>query len=209
VSWDLSLARPLELVDGRTATAIEVQWELLKAARRYLDERGPEMVGGSVAHAVVRRWEAVLAGLESDPGSLAGQVDWVTKRRVVEGVRDRHGLGPSDLKLAAVDLQYHDLRPDRSLFARLGAEALVDPADARLATRTPPRDTRAYFRGRCLARWPDQIVAANWDSMVFDVGDNALRRVPMMEPSRGTEEHVGTLLDTCETVEELLDRLSA
>ena len=209
VSWDLSLARPLELVDGRTATAIEVQWELLKAARRYLDERGPDMVGGSVAHAVVRRWEAVLAGLESDPGSLTGQVDWVTKRRVVEGVRDRHGLGPSDLKLAAVDLQYHDLRPDRSLFARLGAEALVDPADARLATRTPPRDTRAYFRGRCLARWPDQIVAANWDSMVFDVGDNALRRVPMMEPSRGTEEHVGTLLDTCETVEELLDRLSA
>ncbi|MDP6160481.1 MAG: proteasome accessory factor PafA2 family protein, partial [Acidimicrobiales bacterium] len=92
---------------------------------------------------------------------------------------------------------------------RLGAEALVDPADARLATRTPPKDTRAYFRGRCLARWPDQIVAANWDSMVFDVGDNALRRVPMMEPSRGTEEHVGTLLDTCETVEELLDRLSA
>jgi hypothetical protein len=30
-----------------------------------------------------------------------------------------------------------------------------------------------------------------------------------MEPSRGTKEHVGTLLETCGSVEELLDRLSA
>jgi proteasome accessory factor A len=209
VSWDLTLSRTLELADGRRATAIEVQWELLAAARRYLDDRGDAMVGGPVAHEVVRRWEGVLEGLESDPESLAGQVDWVTKRRVVDGVRDRHGLDPSDLKLAAVDLQYHDLRPDRSLFARMGAETLVDPDDVRRATGTPPTDTRAYFRGRCLARWPERIVAANWDSMVFDAGGEALRRVPMMEPSRGTEEHVGTLLDTCETVEELLDRLSA
>ncbi|SVE45559.1 uncharacterized protein METZ01_LOCUS498413, partial [marine metagenome] len=156
----------------------------------------------------IRRWEGVLSGLESDPESLAGQVDWVTKRRVVEGVRERHDLDPTDMKLAAVDLQYHDLRPDRSLFARLGAEKLVDPEDVRAATTTPPVDTRAYFRGRCLARWPDRIVAANWDSMVFEAGGETLRRVPMMEPSRGTEEHVGTLLDTCGTVEELLERLS-
>ena len=208
VSWDLSLSRPLTLGDGRTATAIEVQWELFTAARSYLDHRGDAMVGGPIAHEVVRRWESVLVGLESDPESLDGQVDWVTKRRVIEGVRERHNLDPTDLKLAAVDLQYHDLRPDRSLFARLGAETLVDPEAARAATTTPPADTRAYFRGRCLSRWPDRIVAANWDSMVFEAGGEMLRRVPMMEPSRGTEEHVGTLIDTCETVEELLERLS-
>jgi len=208
VSWDLTLSHPLTLSDGRTATAVEIQWELLAAARKYIDDRGDAMVGGPVAHEVVRRWESVLAGLESDPDSLAGQVDWVTKRRVVEGVRRRHELDPADLKLAAVDLQYHDLRPDRSLFARLGAETLVDPEDVRTAATTPPVDTRAYFRGRCLSRWPDRIVTANWDSMVFEAGGETLRRVPMMEPSRGTEEHVGTLLDTCESVEELLERLS-
>ena len=209
VSWDLTLSNPVALVDGRTATAVEIQWELLAAARRYLDDRGPAMVGGPIAHEVVRRWESVLAGLESGPESLDGQVDWVTKRRVLEGIRERHDLDPTDLKLAAVDLQYHDLRPDRSLFARLGAETLVDPEDVRTAATTPPVDTRAYFRGRCLARWPDRIVAANWDSMVFEAGGETLRRVPMMEPSRGTEEHVGTLLDTCESVEELLERLSS
>jgi len=208
VSWDVDLTGTLKLADGRRATAIEVQWELLEAARKYLLERGNEMVGGPVADQVVDRWEAVLVGLETDPKSLVGQVDWVTKRRVVDAFRDRHELGHDDLRLAALDLQYHDLRPDRSLFARLGAETLVDPNDVRRATEEPPTDTRAYFRGRCLSRWPDRIVAANWDSMVFDVAGESLRRVPMMDPSRGTEEHVATLLDTCDSVDELIDRLS-
>ena len=57
----------------------------------------------------------------------------------------------------------------------------------------PPADTRAYFRGKCLQKCADDIVAANWDSLVFDIGDDPLRRVPMMEPARGTAAHVGSL----------------
>ena len=209
VSWDLSLSEPLTLTNGRTATALEVQWGLLESARGYVGERGTDAVGGPVANDVLERWEQVLAGLESDPSELIGQVDWITKRHVVEGFRDRHGLSAGDLRLAALDLQYHDLRPDRSLFARMGAEALVGLEDAMRATGYPPTDTRAFFRGRCLALWPERVVAAIWDSMVFDAGGETLRRVPMMEPSRGTQEHVGTLLETCDSIEELLDRLSA
>ena len=51
----------------------------------------------------------------------------------------------------------------------------------------------------------DAIVAANWDSMVFDVGTDPLRRVPMMEPGRGSKAHVGTLLAEARTAAELLD----
>ncbi|HCB34423.1 MAG TPA: proteasome accessory factor PafA2, partial [Acidimicrobiaceae bacterium] len=72
-----------------------------------------------------------------------------------------------------------------------------------------PPTPRAYFRGRCLRQFPDQIVAANWDSMVFDVGSDALRRVPMMEPLRGTEAHVGALLDECADAAELVRRLGS
>jgi hypothetical protein len=75
------------------------------------------------------------------------------------------------------------------------------------AMTEPPTTTRAYFRGRCLAKYPDQVVAANWDSMVFDIGRDPLRRVPMMEPLRGTADHVATLIDTSETARELLERL--
>ncbi|MEC7916407.1 MAG: proteasome accessory factor PafA2 family protein, partial [Actinomycetota bacterium] len=75
------------------------------------------------------------------------------------------------------------------------------------AIGNPPPTTRAYFRGRCLERYPDAIVAANWDSMVFDVGSDPLRRVPMLEPLRGTEVHVANLLDECDNAAELLRRL--
>jgi proteasome accessory factor A len=106
-----------------------------------------------------------------------------------------------------MDLQYHDLRPSKSLAARVGLETLVTEGEAELAMVEPPPDTRAYFRGRCLQRWADSIVAANWDSLVFDIGGDPLRRVPMMEPLRGTRAHVGRLIDECSTAAELLERL--
>lgn len=209
VSWDTGLKQPLMLGDGRTATAVDLQWEFLDQAQKYVLEHGTDLIGGSVADDVLTRWEGVLASLETDPSDLVGVVDWITKRHLLDGLRERHELEPGDARLAALDLQYHDLRPERSLFARVGAETLVDLGAVTVAMEQPPEDTRAYFRGRCLQRWPDEIVAANWDSMVFDLGDNTLRRIPMMEPIRGTRDHVGTLLDECRTVPELLSRLSA
>ena len=48
-----------------------------------------------------------------DEVSLARQLDWVAKYRMVEGYRQRHSLEWDDPKLAAMDLQYHDVRPER------------------------------------------------------------------------------------------------
>jgi proteasome accessory factor A len=86
---------------------------------------------------------------------------------------------------------------------------MIDPAAVDAAKHEPPTTTRAYFRGRCLAKWPGDIVAANWDSLVFDVGRDPLRRVPMMEPLRGTADHVASLIDESTTPAELLARLGA
>jgi proteasome accessory factor A len=131
----------------------------------------------------------------------------VAKYRLMQGYRERHDLGWNDARLAAMDLQYHDLRPDKSLAARVGLERLTNDAEVLEAIFEPPPDTRAYFRGKCLQRWADQIVAANWDSMVFDIGGDPLRRVPMMDPTRGTEAHVGKLMAECTSTAELLERL--
>jgi Pup amidohydrolase len=106
-----------------------------------------------------------------------------------------------------MDLQYHDLRADKSLAARVGLDRLTTDHEVQEAIFEPPPDTRAYFRGKCLQRWADQIVAANWDSMVFDIGGDPLRRVPMMDPTRGTEAHVGRLMAECTSTAELLERL--
>ncbi len=209
VSYDLTLREPLHLVDGSTVTALEIQWELFDRARKYAETTGLEVVGAEVGAEVLRRWEAVLTGLETDPESLAGQIDWVAKHRLLEGYRDRHGLRWDDARLRAMDLQYSDLRPGKSLAARVGLERLVTDEEAITAIEEPPDDTRAYFRGKCLQKWASSIVAANWDSIVFDVGRDPLRRVPMMEPSRGTRAHVGRLVETSATPAELLDRLGS
>ncbi len=208
VSYDLTLRRPFELVDGTAITALEAQWELYRQARLYAQERGLACIGGEeVGEEVLRRWEAALTGLESDLSSLVTTVDWVAKQRVLNGYRERHDLSWDDPRLAAMDLQYHDLRPEKSLAARVGLERMVSEAEVEAAVLHPPVDTRAYFRGRCLQRWPESVVAANWDSLVFDIGGDPLRRVPMMEPLRGTQAHVGSLIDSCDSAAELLQKL--
>jgi proteasome accessory factor A len=210
VSYDLDLSAPLRMADGSTMTAIEIQWELLDLARKYANDRGlAEVMGEEVGATVLDRWESVLAALEDDPMSLAAQLDWVAKYQLLDGYRERHGLSWTDSKLAAVDLQYHDVRPGRSLFARLDTERLVTDESVDIAVTEPPPSTRAYFRGKCLQRWATSIAAANWDSLVFDLGVDPLRRVPMMEPLRGTAAHVDTLLDRCATPGELLEALGS
>ena len=209
VSYDLGLGLPLELASGSTMTALDIQWELFDLARKYADDRGLSCIGPEeVGQDLMARWEQVLHGLETDPMSLATELDWVAKYQIIDGYRERHGLGWHDPRLANMDLQYHDLRPAKSLFDRLPMTRLVPAADVEEATTEPPTTTRAYFRGRCLQRFAPAIAAANWDSMVFDLSParETLQRVPMMEPLRGTAAIVDTLFEGCTTPLELFER---
>jgi proteasome accessory factor PafA2 len=209
VSYDLSLAKPLELANGTRATALEIQWQYLDFAKKYAESRGLESVGEEVGADVLQRWESVLHALETDPMSLATQLDWVAKYQLLSAYRERHGLDWTDTKLRAMDLQYHDIRPARSLSTRVGLERITTDAEVTAAMTDPPRTTRAWFRGRCLQRWGSAVVAANWDSLVFDVGGDPLRRVPMMEPLRGTAALLEDVVESCETPAELIARLGA
>jgi proteasome accessory factor A len=209
VSHDPTLRATMALRSGRQVRALDIQWELYQRARQYQDRHGLDCVGADVGADVLERWERVLEGLESEPASVAHWVDWVAKQRLVAGYANRHGLAPGDMALRALDLQYHDMRPQRCLADRMGFETLVDAASATRAMSEPPETTRAYFRGRCLEKWPDAVVAANWDSMVFDVGAGPLRRVPMMEPLRGTAALVGKVIEQADSAEQLLARLGS
>jgi proteasome accessory factor A len=195
-------------------TAVEVQWEYLRLAQKYADETGLAMCGGeSVGADVLGRWESVLGELERDPSKLSGQLDWVTKLSLLDAFAERDGLEWGDSKLALLDLQYHDVRPERSLYERLvrtgKVERLTTEAEVMAATTEAPVSTRAWFRGGCLARWPDAVVAANWDSIILDVGGDPLKRIPMMEPLRGSKAHVEDLFATVSTPAELVARLAS
>src|SRR3712207_2559567 len=99
---------------------------------------------------------------------LADQLDWPAKLRLLEGYRSRDGLGWSDSRLRLVDLQYSDVRPDKGLYNRLVArgamQRLLTDDEVTRAMTSPPGDTRAFFRGECLRRFPAQVAAASWDS---------------------------------------------
>jgi proteasome accessory factor A len=144
--------------------------------------------------------------------SLSRELDWVAKLAVLQGYRDRDGLDWDHARLHLVDLQYSDVRPDKGLAQRLQArgalERLTTDDQVEDAVTTPPTDTRAWFRGECMRRYPDQVAAASWDSVIFDVpGHDALQRVPTLEPLRGSRAHVGELLDRCRTAQDLLSAL--
>jgi Pup amidohydrolase len=207
VSRDLSCTALLRLADGRRLSAIQIQWEYLERAKKYVEQQDTSVDNLDV----LERWEEVLIGLEDDPMQLSRELDWVAKHRLLEGYRERHGLDPSDPKLRLIDLQYHDVARDRGLYHRLVAsgqvERLVSEDEIQRAVMEPPEDTRAYFRGRCITRFPDAITAASWDSMIFDVGADALQRVPMREPLRGTKAHVHDLLERAADAASLVDLL--
>jgi len=210
ISADPELGALVELVDGRRVRALDIQQILAEAAARYVEQSGGVALGEpGIAADVVTRWLSTLDALQANPESLASTVDWIAKKRLLDAYADRHQLGPNHPRLRAMDLQYHDLRPERSLARRLGLETLVGPDDVEKAITEPPRSTRAWFRGRCLTQFPDQVVTANWDSLVFDLGTDPLRRVPMMDPLRGTAEHTEDLLESVGSALELLERLEA
>ena len=209
VSTDLSLSVPLRSMSGGAITALEVQWHLLERASAWGSRFGFDVVGEDVGPEIIRRWEETLTALEADPLSLASTIDWVAKYRLVDGYRERHDLPWGDARLYALDLQYHDLRPERSLARRVGLETICSEAEVTAAMSQPPTDTRAYFRGTCLAKFGTEIISANWDSLVFDVGTEPLRRVAMMEPSRGTAAHVASVIESSDSAAELLDRLDS
>src|SRR5437868_5022686 len=87
-------------------------------------------------------------------------------------------------------VRLRDGRRARGLYHKLVASAaierLVSDQEVERAIQTPPEDTRAWFRGRCIDRYREQIAAASWDSIIFDTGGDVLQRVPTREPLRGT-----------------------
>ncbi|MBC2959266.1 depupylase/deamidase Dop [Nocardioides deserti] len=212
VSHDPTLKQTVTLRDGRRLTGVQLQLEYLDLARKYVEDRyGADADPQTVD--VLARWESVLDRLERDPMLCAGELDWVAKLKLLESYRSRDGLDWDDAKLALIDLQYSDIRPEKGLYARLAAagriERLLDDAAVESAMHDPPEDTRAYFRGRCLEKYAEHVAAASWDSVIFDLpGRDSLQRVPTLDPLRGSKASVGELINRCRTAEDLFTALT-
>ncbi|MBP6606503.1 MAG: proteasome accessory factor PafA2 family protein, partial [Nitrospira sp.] len=161
---------------------------------------------------VLVRWEDVLDRLERDPRSLVRELDWVAKRYLIESYMERKSCGWDDPRVRLMDLQYHDVRPDKGLYYTLERnhriERVVLDHEIVRAEFNPPVGTRAYFRGQCVKKYPNVVYGASWTSVLFDIGQNKIKKIPLMDPLRGTEALTGELLAQAETAAALLAKLS-
>ena len=208
VSRDVQVKESLKLADGGVSTAIAVQRAYLKAAQGYYACH--EL--NQVTKDVLVRWEDVLDRLERDPRLLVRELDWVAKRYLIESYMDRKSCGWDDSRVRLMDFQYHDVRPDKGLYYTLERSHMIERVvldhEIARAELTPPVGTRAYFRGQCVKKFPSVVYGASWTSVLFDVGQNKIKKIPLMDPLRGTEALTGELLAQAETASALLAKLS-
>jgi proteasome accessory factor A len=195
-------------------TALDLQEVYLDACRNHYERVAGDLTESARIEAkdIFSRWQDCLDALRTDIFSLADQLDWVAKLKLMESYRERDGLSWSAAKLALIDLQYADVDPRRSLYRALLANGkmrrLINDDEIERARNAPPEDTRAYFRGRVMQKFGTSVVAASWDSVIFDVPERpALQRLPLLDPLRGTREQVGQLIDECNSVTELFAAL--
>ena len=208
-SHDPTLRTTVELADGRRMTALEIQQAYLDAARIHCDRTGAD---DPATTDVLVRWQDTLDTLARDVSAARRTVDWVAKLELMNRYRDRDGLAWDDHRLAMMDLQWADLRPEKGLYHRLAARGLVETLftaeQVQAAVADPPEDTRAYFRGRCLTAYPEDVRGASWDAVTFSVpGRAGTQRIATPEPLRGTRELVGPLFDAGLDVGAFVDEL--
>jgi proteasome accessory factor PafA2 len=209
VSHDLSLANELTMDDGSTRTALQIQSDFLEMALAYTSSRSLDPVQKDV----LQKWQHVIEALGRDPMELDTKIDWVIKKRLIESFMKRKNLEWGDPQVNMLDLQYHDSRPDKGLYYLLErqgkADRIVSDEEIQHAVYNPPRDTRAFFRGECLRRYPGEVFGVNWDSISFGLEDESIKRIMMAEPLKGTSEFVEELLERSDTAAQLLENMGS
>ena len=181
ISRDQTYDWIIELKDGRKISAIDVQRIYLKAAAG-LDNAGED------APWILREWENVLNDLERDPFLTRDRVDWAAKKMLLNAMQEEEKLSWSDPWLQSIDLEYHHVDLERGLYYELVRQGsmrrVVSEEEIRLAIFSPPETTRAFFRGRSVARFNEQIESIQWDEIVFS-NESESQRVALPEASTG------------------------
>ena len=169
--WEVPVLR-----DGATnspSTAIDIQAEYLEAVRESCDLTRPER------RELVQAWETVLHDLASDPLRCRDRLDWPAKLHLVRQFQEAENIPDSDPWLRSLDLEYHHLNVEEGLYfgwEQTGTMQGIPSSEAVAeAIHKPPQDTRAAIRGRCVARFPEAVVSAQWDHVTLLTQNGPLR----------------------------------
>lgn len=199
ISHDLTLTHETTLIDARSLTALDILAE-------YRARVSPE---DEVDEKVLELWDEIAADLARDPLSTADRLDWTAKYALIKGYLDR-GVPIGDAKLKLIDLQYTDIDPAKSLYHALvrkgRMKTLVSDDVIAAAVENPPKDSRAYFRGRITQKFPEHIKSASWQIIELEF-DGVTVRYSTPQVDALTAAEVGEAVDSSENPADLVARL--
>src|SRR5258707_4545789 len=179
ISRDQTYDWIIELKDGRKISAIEVQRIYLRAASEIEGESADED-----RQWILQEWENTLNDLERDVMTTRDRVDWVAKKVLLNALQEEEKLSWSDPWLQSIDLEYHNVDLERGLFYELvrhgSVRRVVSEDEIKMSIFNPPETTRAFFRGRSVAKFNDWIASLQWDEIVFGQGAQS-RRIALPE----------------------------
>ena len=196
ISHDITCRRRVRLANGREVSALDIQREYLDRALRYADAKGLP----PLEQRALDMWEHCVSTIEDEPLKLEREVDWVIKHQLIEAYRAKHDLPLGHPRVALVDLQYHDVSRDRSLFYKLQDRGMVDrmctDADIDVAMDTPPQTTRARLRGEFIKRAKERKRDYTVDWVHLKLNDQAQRTVLCKDPFKSRDERVEKLISS-------------
>ena len=198
ISHDSSGLQPVQLANGRSATAVDLQWEYYQRVREHVEshlEATPQV------KQVLDLWERGLRALESGDLTLVErELDWVIKKRLIERYQAKHGLTLDDPRIARLDLAYHDISRTEGLYNLLAARGMVDRVVTDLeifeSTAVPPQTTRAKLRGDFVRAAQEARRDYTVDWVHLKLNDQAQRTVLCKDPFRNVDERVERLIES-------------
>src|ERR1700730_2649043 len=148
ISRDATHKWIVDLENGKTIGALDVQWQFHDLAQRHLAGRDAE------TDWLLETWSFVLESIEQNPQALIGGVDWMTKKWLLESLMESKKAGGDYPWRQSLALEYHNIEPTRGLFFSVTPGKRVaewnnsfQPASA---IRVPPANTRASGRARAV-----------------------------------------------------------
>jgi proteasome accessory factor A len=194
ISHDPTLRETVRLKDGRAITPLQLQFEYLEQATRYVQS----IEADPVTRDVLARWTYVIEQLADDPMQLGREVDWVIKQQIIQAYMERNRLSWRDPKVSLMDLQYHDIRPDKGLYWSLARRGLVDRITTDDAIERgkhePPQTTRARLRGEFIrqANLKGKDYRVDW--VYLKLNDPERETILCKDPFQSHDERVERLI---------------
>ncbi|HEY5992823.1 MAG TPA: proteasome accessory factor PafA2 family protein, partial [Candidatus Udaeobacter sp.] len=187
----------------KTIGALDVQWEFHHLAQKHLRNSSAE------TNWLLENWGFVLEAIAHNRHALIGGVDWITKKWLLEEFVESEGLSWDDPWLQSIDLEYHNIDPQRGLFFGVTPGKGIADWNSSVrrpsATHVPPANTRASGRARAVAFFQSRgcgiPYVINWDSIACDSRDFLV----MGNPFETYNDEVGSFLSKPRTTNTAVD----